>query len=80
MDGRGSPLITADKLNSLEVCGCVAPLKPQLCMFKCVDNCIMLVCTLKGKCYELAKDDIHSPASVSVSPILPFLFIVTHGY
>ena len=43
MDGRGSPLITADKLNSLDVCGCVAPLETQLGMFNCVDNCIILV-------------------------------------
>ena len=43
MDGRGSPLITVDELNSLEVCGCVAPLEPQLCMFNCVGNYIRLV-------------------------------------
>ena len=33
MDGRGSPLITAEELKK----------KAQLCMFNCFDNYIMLV-------------------------------------
>ena len=80
IDGRRSPLITADKLNSLEVCGYVAPLEPQLCTFNCcVDNYIMWV--LHSPCQKrsgfLAKDDVHSSSSASV---LTFLFVVTHGY
>ena len=42
--GGVAPLVTtADELNSLEVCGCVASLEPQLCMFNCVDNYVGVV-------------------------------------
>ena len=79
MDGRGSALITADKLNSLEVCECVAPLEPQLCTFNCVDNnYIMLVLYIHHP--KRARDDVHFSSSISVSPVLPFFFIITLGY
>ena len=76
MDGRGSPLITADKLNSLEVCGCVAPLETQLGMFNCVDNCIILVVYIR---HQVLWGQRWRPFFI-VSPILPFLFIVTYWY
>ena len=56
MDGRGSPLITADELNSLEVCGCIAPLNYVNLIV--LTTILCWCCTFaipKGKCYELPK-------------------------